>query len=104
MSCCGGGARFNGTSGLSGSAFGPSTLSKPDGPWRVIRPIRGNVNGRTNVPVRHENIVVATYPEAEQLIREIDPSTGFPFGGGITRAPEGTPLTTPGSPEAAAAV
>lgn len=94
MACCGGGSRFNGTSNLSGSAFAPTATAVPDGPWTVIRPVRGSVNGKEGVTVRHEQITVATYTEAEALIREIDPATGWPFGGGIRRAPEGTPLTS----------
>jgi len=95
MSCCGGGSRFNGTSNLSGStAVTSSVVAAPDGPWTVIRPVRGSVNGKEGVTVRHEQITVATYTEAEALIREIDPTTKFPFGGGIRRAPAGTPLTS----------
>jgi hypothetical protein len=84
----------NGGSGVSGAwstneaaaasgAWGTAP-SRSDGPWLVQLPIYSQVNGNRKV-TDFETVEVATYGEADALVRQRDPATGAIRGGGIRR-------------------
>lgn len=80
--CSGGSGAWTTTSARSGSWGGGATRS--DGPWLVQLPVYELVNGKRKV-TGFENVEVATYSEADALVRQRDPATGAIRGGGIRR-------------------
>lgn len=84
MCGCGGGGSgaWSTVSAMSGS-WGAGAASV-DGPWLVQLPIYQVVDGKRKV-TGFEDVEVATYSEADSLVRQRDPATGKIRGGGIRR-------------------
>lgn len=85
MCGCGGSSSAWTATGASSGAWAASP-TKVDGPWLVQRPVYGQVNGVRTV-TGFETTEVASYGEADALVRERDTVTGYPRGGGIRRKP-----------------
>lgn len=83
MCGCGGGSGAWTSTGSSSGAWGAAT-QRVDGPWIVQLPNYETVNGKRRV-VGFENVEVATYSEADALVRQRIPGTQQIRGGGIRR-------------------
>lgn len=83
MCGCGGGSGAWTTTGATSAAWAGATQSV-DGPWIAQLPIYQLVDGRQRV-VGFEDIEVASYSEADALVRQRVPGTQQIRGGGIRR-------------------
>jgi hypothetical protein len=80
--CNGGSGAWTTTSAPSGAWNGGT--AQVDGPWLVQLPIYELVGDKSKV-TGFETVEVATYGEADALVRQRDPATGRVRGGGIRR-------------------
>lgn len=83
MCGCGGGSGAWTSTGASSGSWSGAT-QRNDGPWIVQLPTYELVDGRQRV-VGFEDVEVATYSEADALVRQRIPGTQQIRGGGIRR-------------------
>lgn len=86
MCGCGGSSGSWTSPGPSSGAWYGGASTKPDGPWLVQLPVYETVDGARRV-TGFEDVEVASYGEADALVRQRDPITRQPRGGAIRRQP-----------------